>query len=219
MVSDEFDFELTVIRQMSTICTYASTGTASPLPDFPNVREPKPMRRTRFALVLSFLAGLALLIGASVMPSSAAPSAYPPTQGRTLAVSTTNPAPGESITISGRGWEPGVLITITIHSQVVTLGTTRTTQSGSFSATVTIPSYLQGHHTLTASSKNGPFLTLNVFVAAHAGANSAPGSGKTSGGLPFTGVDVYALGGLSVALMLSGAIMLLTGRRRRVIAA
>ena len=62
-------------------------------------------------------------------------------------------------------------------------------------------------------------MSISITIAARSTAATTPGGGNGSGGLPFTGIDVYALGGLSALLLLTGLAMLFTGRRRRSISA
>ena len=175
------------------------------------------MRRNWYSFVLSLLAGIAVLLSVSMASSSAAPSAYPPKPGRTLSVNTTTPAAGEIITISGTGWGPGVTVTITLHSKVVTLATDTTGSSGSFAVSARVPTNFTGHHTLIASAPGGVTLTVVLSIGAESTGKPAPGKG--SGGLPFTGADVYGLIGIAVLFLLVGGTLMLTNRRRRAMSA
>jgi hypothetical protein len=161
---------------------------------------------------------------------------YPPDSDAGLTVSESTVSPGESFTVSGDGAAPGATVTIKLAESsssigagtsavavspalarslaqvrpvaqgTVTLGSTTAESDGSFSVTVTIPSWLDaGTYTLTATS-GGEVLgvaTIRVVVAAAAGA------------LPFTGGNVAPGLGVGIALILAGGLLLVAIRRRR----
>jgi LPXTG-motif cell wall-anchored protein len=169
----------------------------------------------RTGAALSVLAALGLVAAnvLSALPASAAPP-YPPVGTAPLAVSTTTPAPGETITVSGNGFGPNEVVTLVLHSVPVTLASTLTDSNGTFSVPVTIPSDVRGVHVLTATGRTtGTTFSITLTIGFE------PPGGGGGGGLPNTGLMVWGLGIVAVALLTLGAALVVSGRRRRSAAA
>jgi len=161
----------------------------------------------RIATLITMLAA----IGLAAVTFSSNAGAYPPGTAPTLSVGTTTPVAGGSLTVGGTGLGSNLPGTITLHSAVVTLGSFTTDSSGSFTATVTIPSDVSGTHTLVAAtSVASTSITLNI------GGTAPPNGGGKPGGIAFTGAAVIGVGFLGVALLVGGGILLFAGRRRKV---
>ncbi|MEO6701600.1 MAG: Ig-like domain-containing protein [Jatrophihabitantaceae bacterium] len=137
--------------------------------------------------------------------------------------------PGDTVTITGSDYQPGESVKVVLTPGTTVLAAVTADSSGNVSATVTLPSTLSaGAHTLTLQGSLAS-ATFRFTVAGPTGtptptstapsasaSSSEAGSGSTSGGgLASTGAQVTA--GLSVAvlLMIAGAGVLLSTRRRR----
>ncbi len=153
---------------------------------------------------LSLAAALAVFVG----PAVAQAQSYPPS-GESLTVSDSRVVLGQSITIEGGGADPGATVTIVLHSDPITLGSTTADGSGNFSATVAIPSGVSaGTHTITAVSNGVTLASVSIVVAGSTGSSS-------SGDLPFTGSSTLPGIGIGVGLIALGSSLLLLSRRRR----
>jgi LPXTG-motif cell wall-anchored protein len=132
-----------------------------------------------------------------------------------LSVSTTAPDPGETITISGAGWGADEVVTLVLHSTPVILASPLTDSNGAFSVPATIPSDVQGTHVLTGTGgTTGDTVSITLTIGFE-----PPTGGGGGGGLPNTGVVVWGVGTVAVALLALGAALVVSGRRRRSAAA
>ncbi len=68
-----------------------------------------------------------------------APETSPPDSTSAASVSRPSASPGEQVTVSGSGFAPNVDLGITLRSDPVRLGVTRSDASGAYEATVSIP--------------------------------------------------------------------------------
>lgn len=87
-----------------------------------------------------------------------------------IAVTPASSAPGSTITVNGSGFAPGVTVTASLQGQV--LGSAKTTSSGTFSFTATVPNgTASGSYTVTATSSSGrqasARLSVNRPIASH----------------------------------------------------
>ena len=112
---------------------------------------------------------------------------------------------------------PNSNASLSLHSAPVDLGTVTTDGSGSFSAQVTIPSSTTaGSHTIEAlDTPTGDIATAGLTVTTGTGGGGGGGGG---GGLAGTGVAVIGIGALGLVLLVGGGLMLMAGRRRKVVA-
>jgi hypothetical protein len=158
---------------------------------------------------------------------------YPPSRGGLIASESTV-SPGERFTVSGGGANPGATVTFTLERSATALGNgrvvalgprllrlvdsaqqetqnrislgTTTDADGRFSATLTMPANTEpGVYTLTVSSSGGILAAMTLRVITFSGI----------GGLPFTGADVLPGLAAGVALIVAGALLLLSLKRRR----
>lgn len=155
---------------------------------------------------------LTMIAAVAMVLAFAGPSAaqYPPAPPA-LTVSDTIVVPGEAIVVSGTGWLPDSIVTFTLFSDPVELGTAQVAADTSFSAELEIPSSVApGTHTLRVSGTgaNGEprveELTIEVVASAAGRAALA-----TTGGELTVGV------GLAAALVVAGGVALVVARRRR----
>ncbi len=180
---------------------------------------------------------LALAAGLSLVPGpvfAQADGKYPP-RGGNLTVSRSSVSPGDSFTASGGNAEPGATVTFVLrrlssaadnqsgvgdaglirlvaaairpHIQhPVSLGTTTADADGEFSATLTVPSTTSPGVYTVAASRGGEVLALvtNRVTASRA-----------AGDLPFTGGNVLPGLVTGTTLIVAGAMLLLSLKRRR----
>lgn len=162
-----------------------------------------------------------LLVLASFSGGSPA-SAYPVSQG-SLAVSnasgpTSTARPGESLTLSGGGFAPGATVTITLDPTPGSLRTIAADGSGSFTATIVVPTGTSsGAYNLKASGAAPAGGVVVLSKVMRIGATS--GSGSLPATLPFTGSQTARVVALGAVLTVGGAGMVLLGLRRRRVAA
>jgi hypothetical protein len=129
-----------------------------------------------------------------------------------IATNTSTTPPGGQLLVTGENFVPNELITLVLHSTPVTLGTTTSTATGTFSTEVTIPAdTTPGAHTIVATGASGDFATTDITVAA---TTPIPVT-ATSSGLAFTGADIAALSGVGAVALALGGMLILAGRRRR----
>jgi len=169
--------------------------------------EGKPMKAPK-RLIAVTIAVFGLLVAAASFGTSA--MAYPGS-GTSPVVSTQTPTAGGQLTLSGQGCAANETLTLTLDTGDV-LGTTTTDSTGAYSTSVTLPSGVTGHHTITVSGSAGCSGTAGVEIQASGGG----GGGGSGGGLAGTGVAVIGIGALGVVLLVGGALMLMAGRRRRI---
>lgn len=157
-----------------------------------------------------------LLTAGSIFAASSAVAA-PYTRQPTLSVSTQTPVAGGHLTVTGTGFVNGTPVTVTLHSAVVTLGSATPDASGNFSLSVTLPSNVTGTHTIVAS---GPAAndTASVTITIGTGSGTGGPTSGSGGGLSATGVAVISIGSVGVLLLGAGGLMLLFGRRRKLVA-
>lgn len=173
-----------------------------------------PARHTRrrasrgaWVMLRTLVAAGALLALGMQAPALAA---YPPS-GCGLTVSATSVAAGGTVTLTGCGFAAGSTVTITVESTTQVLGTVVTDAAGAFSKTVTIPSNLApGTHTLkatgTAPDQSSVVLSASFTVTAA----SSQGTGTA-----FTGSNPWPTVLIGGGLLLVGAMLVMTVRRRR----
>lgn len=176
------------------------------------MKGPIMVRRSTGMLI----ATLAVLLTALGFAASA--SAAPYANQGTVSVSTTNPSVGGTLTVGGSGFASGETVDLTLHSAVYQLGSTKADSSGSFSATVTLPSGVSGRHEIVATGvTSGVKAITSICIGSCSTAAGAGGAGSGGGGLASTGVAVAAIGGFGLILLIGGGMLLMAGRRRKAI--
>ncbi|GLL02261.1 hypothetical protein [Dactylosporangium matsuzakiense] len=122
----------------------------------------------------------------------------------------TTAAPSQRITVIGTGFAPYSTASIVIYSDPITLGTTVTDGTGSFSTPVTLPAALAaGPHQVIASGvdpSGAPRALKLAVTVARAGSGSS---------LPVTGTDTAVLLLIGLGCTTTGGTLLLAGARRR----
>lgn len=99
--------------------------------------------------------------------------ATPTTTTPTVFLSTPRVAPGGSLTVRGSGFPAGSAVTVEIHSDVVTLGTTTVGAGGLFSVTGVVPATLpSGAHTVVVRA--GDITVEQSITVEAASASPAP---------------------------------------------
>jgi hypothetical protein len=192
------------------------------------VNQVSLVRKSFAARLLAVVAALAIatiaLVGLTSGSAGAAPAlrvvaapstnsdcpAYPVGGAPSVSISTTSPFPGQTVTISGLNFDHSAHVAIVMRSPLVTLASTTTSASGSFSVQVTIPTNVTGTKTISIVGGAPADCLPNTIVI-----QIQPPTGPPPGNhLSNTGVDIFA--GLLVALVLVGVGLFLTrtGRRR-----
>jgi hypothetical protein len=163
-------------------------------------------------LVAAMLAAFCVVLGWAAVAAKS--NAAPYRHAAAIAVSTANPACGGSMTVSGTDFAPNTTVTVTLHSKTVNLGTAQTDSSGSFTTSATLPSGLDGPHTLTVTDPSGNSASAHIKIAKCTGA-AATGGENTGGETAVTGVAVLGIGAFGLLLLIAGAFLVISGRRRR----
>jgi hypothetical protein len=177
-------------------------------------------------LALLLASALAVPVSAGAQPARAAAAAgacnddaYPPSPHATIMSSTTTPAVGETIEASGTYYCPNEDVQLTLDGADV--GTAHTDAQGAFDPPVVVTkagSALQlcgiGASGL-ADDRDCITLNTRAAVAAGDGTGSGSGSGNAGGGTALTGLDVAGLVALGVVLLVGGAVLVATSRRKR----
>ncbi len=162
------------------------------------------MRAFHRSIILTAALGMAAAIG------FAGPAAAQGYAGPTIVVVAVT---GDTANVSGNGWQPGALITVTIQSDPVVLGTINANGAGTFSQNFTIPCLENGTHTITASgiAADGLPRTSSDVVTIQ---NCVITAGARA--LAFTGSnDTFPFVGIGVGLILAGAVLAVVAQRRR----
>lgn len=169
-------------------------------------------KRLRTPLIVMF--GLIMAMVTFAAPANAYPGGTQPA----VSVSTGTPAAGSSLKFCGTGFQPGETVTITLDNGT-TYPSAVADSSGGFCTTVVLGATLTGAHTLTATgatSGSTSSAAIQVLGASASGVPPTTAVPPTTSGLAFTGAAVIGIGGLGGLLLLSGALMVLASRRRKI---
>jgi hypothetical protein len=176
----------------------------------------------RAAALLVALLGMILAVTAFASSSGAAP--YTPAPS--LAVSSANGC--SPFAVAGAGYAANELVDLTLDTGGAALKTVRADADGSFSTTVSIAAGTTGAHTIVATGRTGDTASARITIATNCsgiggqtgggGTGNGSGSGSGTGGVAVTGVQVAAISGAGVVLLAAGAMLLISGRRRRAVA-
>ena len=167
------------------------------------------------------LAVMALTVLGMAAPAFA--QQYPPSVNF-LTISDATPSPGETITLTGQTFQAGSTVTLTLHSEPVTLGSATADAAGKMALQATIPSDTPlGSHTITAdgTAPDGSPLSLSVSLtvvpaAANGGTGANNGNGNGSGNLPRTGAEwTLLLTKLGIGLAAAGGVFVAVAAKRR----
>ncbi|MCW2497741.1 hypothetical protein [Jatrophihabitans sp.] len=141
-------------------------------------------------------------------------SAYTVGNNPTLSGSASSAPAGGEIEITGSGYTPNTDAAVSFHSTPVSLGTVAVNSAGAFDITVKIPSdaTVGLHHIEGTDAVTG---AVGSFAVTVTGAGTGTSGG---GGIASTGVAVIGIGALGTVLLVGGGLMLMAGRRRKVIA-
>jgi hypothetical protein len=175
----------------------------------------------RVTAVLVALLGMLLASTALASSSGAAPYTPPPT----LAVSSANGC--SPIAVAGAGFAANELVDLTLDAGGTALKTVRADADGSFSTSVSLAAGTTGAHTIVATGATGDTASARITVATNCsgvggqgtgGNGGTGGTGSGTGGVAVTGVQVAAISGAGLVLLVAGAMLLISGRRRRAVA-
>jgi hypothetical protein len=131
--------------------------------------------------------------------------------GSTTGAST---ALGEKVVKVLTGFQPYEVVTVTLHSTPVTVGTFTADAQGTVTVTFTLPAGTPvGNHTLVYDGDQGTYFQESIAVAAASPA-AATTAAAASGGLAYTGASVALPLALGTGLLAAGGGALLITRRR-----
>lgn len=162
--------------------------------------------RPRRALIAVFVAIVAA--GAFASPAQAAYT-NPPASS----VSDQTPAAGSSLEFCGSGFQANETVTIALDNGT-TFPSVVADSSGAFCTTVVLGASLSGKHTITATGASSGRTSSTEIQVAGVGATADTATGS----LALTGATVLSIGALALMLLVGGALMMLAGRRRKVVA-
>lgn len=170
--------------------------------------------RSRFAgLVVAVLACLAALVVGAASSQGAPGYVKKPT----LSLSSTNVNGCGPVTVTGADFAANESVTLTLHTKVYPLTTVQTDGTGGFSVAVTLPTGVNGTHTIVATGAKHDTASAKLTISNCGEAAAAPAA-ASAGGLSTTGVAVLSIGGLGVVLLAVGMLLVLGARRRRTLA-
>jgi len=171
------------------------------------------------ALALTGCGAVALSAPANAASCSAnGGSSYPPGNCPSAHVteSTQSPATGGSLTLDFTGLAPGSSLSLTLDTGQG-FGTFSANSSGEVIVTITIPSGLQGTHTLTATGTNASGAAVSLKSAFTVRSASSASSSSGAGVLPFTGSAIASESAAGLGLLAAGTVAVVIGRRRRTV--
>lgn len=129
----------------------------------------------------------------------------------TATVNKTVVTAGSPIVVGAKGFAGNAVITATLNSTPVVLGTMTTDANGAASATLTIPANtVPGTHTIVLSSADGTTASVTITVQGvivTVSVNTAT--------LANTGTDASAMGAIAVGLLALGGAAVFAGRRKQ----
>jgi len=157
---------------------------------------------------LAAVATVAFLLILGAVSFATGASAYPPGTSPKLTLAHSSGAVGDHVIVTWAHFAPNYDVSLEFNSTAVNLGTAHADSTGSFSVTITVPVVARGAHSIIGSDAF-PESAAAVFTVTGAG-------GGTGGGN--SGVAVIGLGAIGGVLFTGGTLMLLAGRRRKVIA-
>lgn len=185
-------------------------------------------QRSLAAIIASALVAATLMFAA---PSTTAAAPY--VKAPELSVSTTSPCVNSTLTVTGRGFVPGSTVKLTLrsHGRSISLGKVVVDANGNFSTTVRLPAGVSGTFHLvaagarTAENPNKAQSTLHIRVCVSPsasavappppGAAAPPAAAQPAPPPAFTGVEIFGIVALAVALLGIGGGFVYVGRRRK----
>lgn len=124
------------------------------------------------------------------------------------AATTSTPAPGKKVVKVYKGFQPNEVVTLTMRSAPVTLGTFTADANGVLTVEFTVPAGTEvGTHTLVLNGNMGTYFQETITVAAAV-------TTASSSGLAYTGADVAVPLALGAGLLALGGGALVVSRRR-----
>lgn len=164
---------------------------------------------TRFIAVVTglLMCGLVALGGNAV--------AAPYVHAASCAVSDGTPDIGGTVGVTGHDFGANDSVSITLQPGAINLASTSSNASGDVSTTVSLPANVAGTHTLVlldAATSQSATCSINIGGSGTGGESSG---GSSGGGLSATGVAVASILVVGLGLLVGGAVLLVSGRRRK----
>ncbi len=166
---------------------------------------------------------IAAVVFAAVSIVAVAPSAnaavppYP--AGCTMSLSSVTAVVGSQLTVTASGYPAGAVVTFTLHSDPVVLGSATANASGVATLVFTLPlGTTPGLHTISANGvpvgECDPLLSTDLMVDAANVASTTPPTTTGTGTLPRTGTNSAELFQLALLLIVVGGLITLATRKR-----
>jgi len=177
------------------------------------------MRLARIPITV-IVAMLAAVTFVTVAPASVA-SASPYPHNCDIKLSQVTAVPGDQLSVTASGYDPGAVVTFTLHSNPVVLGTATADASGDATLVFTLPpGTTPGLHTITATAVpegdcDPAVVSTDLQVDAATVTSASPATTTGSGTLPRTGSNVAELLQLALVLIAAGGLITLATRKRR----
>ena len=161
---------------------------------------------------LGALALAAILVVVAAVTFSQSASAYPSGTAPAIALNHSSGLTFSKVVVTGSHFTPHKTATLSFHSTPVPLGTVNVAADGTFTTTITVPDVNLGSHFVQAiDDASTQVATADFDVTGH-------GTQGAGGGLANTGVAVLGIAALGLTLLIGGGLMLMAGRRRKVVA-
>jgi len=170
----------------------------------------------RLARIPFTIAAAMIAMAAFVMVAPAA-SASPYPAGCTIQISKVTATVGDQLTVTASGYPSGAVVTFTLHSNPVVLGSATATSGGVATLVFALPvGTAPGLHTITAngvpSGDCDPLVSADLQV--DAASVVAPTTVFVAGTLPRTGTNSAELIQLALVLIAVGGLITLATRKR-----
>jgi large repetitive protein len=175
------------------------------------------MRLARIS-VMMIVAAFVMATIVTVAPAADAQSS-PYFHTCTVQLSAVAALPGSQLTVTASGFPAGSVVTFTIYSTPIVLGTATANASGDATLVFTLPAGLApGMHTITATGLPpgdcDPAIPSTQVMVDASVVTTAPATTAASGTLPRTGTNSAELVQLALVLIVVGGLITLAARKR-----
>jgi hyaluronoglucosaminidase len=159
---------------------------------------------------------MALVAVASLVAIAPSASASPYFTGCSLSISTPTVVVGQQLSVTASGYPTGSVVTFTLHSTPVVLGSATADASGNATLVFTLPvGTTPGLHQITANGvplgECDPDVSTDLMVDAA----TVTTASVTTGTLPRTGTNSAELVQVALVLIAVGGLITLATRKRR----
>jgi LPXTG-motif cell wall-anchored protein len=178
------------------------------------------MRSARMSIRIAVIVAATCLVflAPAISTLESAGAASPPVSyqgGCTLVLSAVSATQGGQLSVTAKGFPAGALVTFTLHSDPVVLGSATADGNGDATLTFTLPAdTTPGMHTITAvgvpPGQCDPEVSSELMVLAQNVTNTTAATGS----LPRTGTNSFELLQIALVLIAIGGLITLATRKR-----